>query len=96
MIVTSSHGLVAILDLFGEVGLGLSLFADKGLFILFHPACSEWIRTRYSPNITGTDRRSVCNPDFLRDKTSLTSEVRFLCSNFNSFRVISDLAHSFY
>jgi hypothetical protein len=26
------------------------------------------------------------NPDFLRDKTSLTSEVPFFCSNFNSKR----------
>jgi hypothetical protein len=27
-----------------------------------------------------------CNPDILRDKTSLTSKVPFFCSNFNSKR----------
>jgi hypothetical protein len=29
--------------------------------------------TRYPKYITGTDRRSVDNPDFLRDKTGLTA-----------------------
>jgi hypothetical protein len=47
-------------------------------------AGSKWIRARYSPNITGTDRRSVRNPDFLRNKTSLTSEVPCFCSNFST------------
>jgi hypothetical protein len=42
-------------------------------------ARSEWIRALYSPYITGTDRRSVCNPDFLRDETSLSSEVPSFC-----------------
>jgi hypothetical protein len=33
------------------------------------------------------DGQTLCsNPDFLRDKTSLTSEVTFFCSNFNSKR----------
>jgi hypothetical protein len=32
---------------------------------------------RYRKYVTGTDRRSVRNPDFLPDKTSLTSEVPF-------------------
>jgi hypothetical protein len=41
---------------------------------------------RYRKYITGTDRRSVRNPDFLRDKTSLTSEVPVFCSIFNSNR----------
>jgi hypothetical protein len=47
-------------------------------------ARSEWIRALYSPYITGTDRRSVRNPDFQRDKTSLTSEVQSFCLNIST------------
>jgi hypothetical protein len=49
----------------------------------------EWIRALYSPYITGTDRRSTVltlDADFLRDKTSLSSEVPSFCSIFNSNR----------
>jgi hypothetical protein len=40
----------------------LSLISHQGT------AGSEWIRARYSPNITGTDRRSLRNLDCLRDQ----------------------------
>jgi hypothetical protein len=39
---------------------------------------------RYPKYITGTDRCSDCNPDFLHDKPSLTSEVPCFCSNFST------------
>jgi hypothetical protein len=43
--------------------------------------------TRRGPKyITGTDRRTIRNPDFIRDKTSLSSEVPCFCSIFNSNR----------
>jgi hypothetical protein len=50
-------------------------------------ARSKWIPARYPKYITGTDRRSIHNPDFLRNKpSSLTSEVPIFCSIFNSNR----------
>jgi hypothetical protein len=39
---------------------------------------------RSDTEIYNWDGQTLCsNPDFLRNKTSLTSEVPFFCSNFN-------------
>jgi hypothetical protein len=60
----------------------ISILNTKTILYRLVPADSVAISKIYN-----WDGQTLCsNPDFLRDKTSLTSEVPPFCSNFNSIR----------